>query len=825
MFKPLFPILTAFSVCLGSLSVFAQAICSPEKLNAAIDIYANDPFGARSWRVLQGLGDPGLEASSTYSGNWEKTDTWKKRVTALAPGLQSVQEPNYECRMDYPLQVLESHVKQLGATSPYIKQWLMVQGAVMAACGGKQDANLSMPAPLAELSPDVLAMQANDRSYQEASIAFYNDKAKALGLFRQIGASTSPHRAYARYNVANLLANTKDVNGARSEAKAILADVSLAPVHGITQELLGYISNIEDTPAGWSSLIDDTISVLSKPKAEILTSDKLKSDYARALNDISYGGIAAKRDDWWITGKLPENPTLSKAVMDAARQSPMALWMMTGQSVNANYNTASWAMVGDKWNGWTASYIDRAMALQPAPISGLARDLIDGLKAKPDEATRVAAWTKAKAASEVSQSSCGEAPDTAAAGQLTLNAVRLSALAGKFDEIYAGLASVPFKGSEAYTHNIVGKLAQYILATGNVEEGRRLRDHLLTSDFFTTVPKDRQDSLKLDFGRYLGWVAEDQKAWVQALSFTKPELGSTLLNLLPARKLEALAGADQFSLDQKALLLRTAWTRNFAMGRGNSVPQTNAMLAANSVFKSDYDNVGKAFPKLDDKRRWLLTILRNPRFNILVNSPGSINYDAGDGTNAADMNIDGYDHNDKNWWCPLEPGRQLHALRQDYDSASGADVQVSDRHRELFAAFDLALAEKMNAGRERLLKQHPMIRSIDVGEVRRLSHMPSAPKALTQAAIAWGQASKGDDGAPEALARAVEVTHYGCNWHGGHKAYSKPAQELLKAKFGNSEWKTKTPYWFDCMDSVWDKNSNKVANCKPHVWPKDTLPH
>ena len=195
MFKPLLPALTALSVCLGSLSVFAQAVCSPEKLNAAIDVYANDPFGARSWRVLQGLGDPGLEASSTYSGNWEKTDTWKKRVAALTPGLQSVQEPNYECRMDYPLQVLESHVKQLGATSPYIKQWLMVQGAVMAACGGKQDANLSMPAPLAELSPDVLAMQISDRVYQGASIAFYSDKPKALELFRQIGASTSPQPA------------------------------------------------------------------------------------------------------------------------------------------------------------------------------------------------------------------------------------------------------------------------------------------------------------------------------------------------------------------------------------------------------------------------------------------------------------------------------------------------------------------------------------------------------------------------------------------------------------------------------------------------------
>ena len=42
------------------------------------------------------------------------------------------------------------------------------------------------------------------------------------------------------------------------------------------------------------------------------------------------------------------------------------------------------------------------------------------------------------------------------------------------------------------------------------------------------------------------------------------------------------------------------------------------------------------------------------------------------------------------------------------------------------------------------------------------------PKRLTDRAIAWGKRSKGDDGAPEALALAVKTTRYGCDWHGGH---------------------------------------------------------
>ena len=168
-------------------------------------------------------------------------------------------------------------------------------------------------------------MQAEDRAYQEASIAFYKDKPKAIELFRAIAATDSPHKAAARYNIANLMANSKDVVAARAEANAILADPALASVHGITQELLGYIANLEDTPAGWTALIDDSIKVIETPAKDILASDKLKADYARALNDIDYAGIRGKRDDWWLSGTLPENPTISKAIFDASRQRPMAL--------------------------------------------------------------------------------------------------------------------------------------------------------------------------------------------------------------------------------------------------------------------------------------------------------------------------------------------------------------------------------------------------------------------------------------------------------------------------------------------------------------------
>ncbi len=825
------PALSTISILLCSASVIAETPCAPEKLNAAIDTYATEPFGARSWRVLQGLGDPQIESSHVDSVDFKSTDDWKALVKDIAPDLAAVQDPSYECRMTYPLKVLRDRIGQIGKPHPYIKQWLMAQGVVLGACGSANQTILALPAPLDEQSANVIAMQSDDRAYQEASIAFYQDKVKALSMFRQIGMTTSVHKAYARYNVANLLANNKDVVGARVEAKVILADASLSSVHQITGALLGFISNIEDTPEGWSALIDDTIAVLTKPKAEILATEKLKADYARALNDISYAGIGAKQDDWWVRGQLPENPTLSKSVMDAGRKSPMALWMMAGQSVNSNYDRLSWGLVGDKWNGWSQSYIDRALALSPAgsSIKGLALDELDALKAKPDDASRSALWSKAKAAIKSAGATCGEAPETAAAAQLLLHAVRLSALANKFDEIYAGLADVPFKKSNAYQgsngQGIVYKLTQFILATGNVEEGRRLRDHLLTPEFFASSTPENTTALKSSYAEFLSFVAEDEAHWVTAIAMDPYPLGGATLNLLPVSKLESLASNPQFLTAQKALLLRTAWVRDWARSKPINDARTIAMLQSNPDAKSAFEQVAKDYPKLSDKQHWLLTILRSPRFGILLNSADGGFGQYGDGEPQKFSDIDIYDHNDRNWYCPLEPGRQWHALRSEYDNQTASSLELQYHSKSLEPSFDSILAAKLVDAREKVLKQHPMIKIIDNAEISSLTSMASAPRQLTEAAIAWGKIAKADDAsAAEALALAVRATRYSCSWHGGHKAYSKPAQELLKSKFASSDWTKKTPYWFDCMDNVWDKDFNKVATCKPHVWPKDEAP-
>ena len=821
MYKKFFA--TLCSLALFSGAAFSQVSCDAEKVSTLVDTYASNPFSARTWRVLNGLGDPMIEPTQNGSDSWDNQEKWKTLVAGILPAGQAAQEVGYDCRIGYPLQVLQSRVARLGKENPYVRQWLRVQEKVLQVCSDPNTTGTALPDPI-EVDAALAATQADDRAYQEATIAFYKDKPKAIELFRAIASSNSQHKAAARYNIANLRANLKDVVAARQEANAILADPALSSVHGITQELLGYIANLEDTPAGWTALIDDSVKAISAPTKDILASDKLKGDYARALNDIDYAGIHNKRDNWWLTGTLPADATISKAIVDASRKHPMALWMMAGQTVQGAYGLAPWSLVGDKWNAWTTSYLDRALAVAPSGggMPALPRDVLDSLRAKPDDASREALWGKVHAALDAAQKSCGEAPETAALGTYLAQAVRVSAATGHFDQAYDELGKISFNSSRFYQYGVVQKLGEYILGQGMAEEGRRMRDKLLTPEFMAALLADLKPEVMDRLSEFMGWVAEDEAHWKAALATHSQKTTNPILNFLPAKSLWSYADDPMFSSDQKALLTRVAWTRNYARGGTPDAGETTKLYAANPKLKESADKIAAAFPTLRPERARLLTILRNPRFGILVSAPDlwmPLEMMEGDFADVGSGN-----RNDMNWWCPFETDRQLIGLRKAFDGNSGIDLVDEYSKDDLAAVFDQAVRDGLEAKREALLKQNPMVKAVNWKEIRSLAGMPGAPRLLAQSAIRWGKASKGDDGAPEALALAVRTTRYGCNWHGRHRAYSKPAQQLLQTKFSNTSWAKQTPYWFDCQRNEWDKDYNKVAVCDAKAWPQQALP-
>ena len=807
-----------------STSAFAQASCDAGKLAKIVDGYATAPFSAVTWRVLNGLGNPAGDPSfkgtnRAFDYDWDDQEAWKKLAVKILPPGQAPQQIGYDCRITYPLQVLQSRVNTLGIESKYVKQWFTVQEQVLKACSDPTAASANIPDPI-EVEPAQAQMQKDDRAYQEASIAFYRDKPKAIELFRAIGNSASPHKAAARYNIANLLANAKNIAEARKEAAAILADPALASVHGITQDLLGYISNIEDTPAGWTALIDDSIATITAPKADILSSSKKQDDYARSLDDIDHLGIRAKSDDWWLNGALPVDATVSKAIFDASRKYPMALWMMAGQTLQQNYDEAPWSLVGDKWQQRTTSYLDQVTAVTPSgtQIPSLALDVLNALRAKPDDATREALWGKVHSSLAAAQQSCGEAPETAALGTYINQAVRISAATRHFDEAYDEMSKLPFKSSAFYLNGVLNNLTEYLLGQGMAQEGRNLRDKLLTPDLLATVPEDMKIGVTDNLSQFMGWIAEDETHWKQALAMRSEKLSSTVFNFLPTKTLWAYADDPMFSNNQKALLTRVAWTREYAMDRTPGKSETAKLYVANPDIKDSADKVATDYPKLSSQRQRLLTILRNPRLGILVNAPDL--WSPLDETSDDSTDVSSGDHNDRNWWCPFETDRQLAGLRYELKSNAGIVDATDYGFGSLKPVFDQKLRDELAVKTDGLLKQHPMIKTVNWKEVANLAHMPSAPKQLAQSAIRWGKSVRADDGAAEALALAVRVTHYGCNWHGRVGPYSKPAQELLKAKFASSTWATQTPYWFDCQRSEWDKDYNKKPVCEAKTWPK-----
>jgi hypothetical protein len=801
----------------------AQSACDPAKLAAAVDSYAADPFSARTWRVLMGLGDPMIEPTTHGGDYWANQERWRKLSAEIAPDGRYLQQFGYDCRISYALETLEKRIAVFGSQSKYVKQWLRVQGTVLQACSEPDAGEVALPAAQ-DIHPELAWMQSEDRAYQEASIAFYRDKTKAIELFRAIGNSDSPHRGAARYNIANLLANAKQLGQARAEAQAILADPGLAQVHAITKELVGYIANLEDTAEGWTALIEDAIRILETPATEITALPLRQTEYAHALYDVDYAGIRGKTDDWWLDGKLPENPTISKAIIDASRKHAIALWMMAGQSMDEAYRAAPWSLIGAKWQARMSTYIDKALAIEPAgaSLTGEARAMLEAQKAMPDEAGRKALWDAAQSAMTAAETTCGEAPATAAAGYLLAHATRLSALAGDFEQAYARLEKAPFKGAQAFYERSVLKLGEYLLGEGNLVEAQRYRDRLLRPAFFAAIPENMRSGITDRFAELLGWIAEDEAHWKSALAMHSRKTSNLMLNFLPSRTLWAYAGDPMFSEAQRGLLARAAWTRDFTRGAAPSQTETEKLMALSPRLKETADKVAADYPKARPEQRRLLTMLRSPRYGILVSSPDL--WDAIEMDRADFDEIDSYNANDKNWWCPFEPDRQLIGLGNQFDAAVGLAWFDDYWGRRLAAVIDPAERDGVRAAREAVLKQHPVIRTVDWQELAALAKAASGPRQMSEAAIGWAKASRGDDGAPEALALAVRSTRYGCRWHGGHGSYSQAAQQLLQRRFKATAWAAQTPYWFDCMWRDPDKPQARGAACEARTWPQQPLP-
>jgi hypothetical protein len=111
------------SLLLQAAAVRAQIECpdgrphDEQAISRAVDSYFNEPFGARTWRVLNGFGEAGLEPSFTRENQWRDKEEWKALVTKLSPA-QAGTALGYNCRIGHALALLKQRVTQLGEQHP-----------------------------------------------------------------------------------------------------------------------------------------------------------------------------------------------------------------------------------------------------------------------------------------------------------------------------------------------------------------------------------------------------------------------------------------------------------------------------------------------------------------------------------------------------------------------------------------------------------------------------------------------------------------------------------------------------------------------------------
>ena len=85
-------------VAFSATPLFAQDACpdgaprDAQKISQAVDLYAREPFSARSYRVLKGLGDPMIDPDYGGYSSWESADALKKLIAEIIP---DAKQPNY----------------------------------------------------------------------------------------------------------------------------------------------------------------------------------------------------------------------------------------------------------------------------------------------------------------------------------------------------------------------------------------------------------------------------------------------------------------------------------------------------------------------------------------------------------------------------------------------------------------------------------------------------------------------------------------------------------------------------------------------------------
>ncbi len=573
----------------------------------------------------------------------------------------------------------------------------------------------------------------------------------------------------------------------------------MAPFHPQAQELLGWVAaNAADLPTRRAQVLAN-LAALEVPTERLDHDASARRRYDQAAQDVDnlHRADDAAPLGWWLAGGPPAEFTASQAFMEAAKTDPMAAWILFGRSYAQGSNWAAYDAYDGQPPGWSelAAYAES----QASGLEGDGFAWSRQQRAVSRSAYDPALWGEVE--DETARAAKGDDRATAALAFDFYHQVR-QALTDKdaeaFEAALGHAKAFPYRGSAPYLATRHDGL-EYLMSTGRITQARRWRDAL---------PEPTQAESPFGFYRdqydvtvLLQILAEDEAHFAAALAQAQAwRQVLPLQNSLSIAALRSLAARSDLPHPLRAKFARVAWSRTYALGRIVDADLNRLTRDLNPGLANWTSKPSRSVRPGD--RRALLDVLRTPGMNILIvdadREPPPYNV----GSNQGDLGLDKIDllnHDDDNWWCAWKRGRNsgdLQTLLRD-TFYSGTDLT------RITGDEAYGLRDRLDP----LLVRSFAFRAQDLTEIDALAQIPCAPKLLSERAIAWVEHPglfETRQGQAEALALAVRSTRYGCYSDGPHGAYSKAAWNALHQRFGQTEWATKTKYWFNCLNSAKD---------------------
>ena len=329
----------------------------------------------------------------------------------------------------------------------------------------------------------------------------------------------------------------------------------------------------------------------------------------------------------------------------------------------------------------------------------------------------------------------------------------------------------------------------------------------------TAAPTDRgwiippkEAEIAMTWKQLIGPGISDRSATSHGRRESMSDSVAAMLDLLPADRLVELARTPDLAMDWKRPLLGAAWIRDYVLGREDAFerlfPEVRATFPETTA---DLDAVQGAWLSVSRHRLIARMLLRLPGLSprVLWNRDVSL---YGEGRRPTSLFSIVANHNDGNWWCPVDPAR----ARRDAFAGSTQDLTRDwFAQKQLFSTFSTTgdipdQTESIDRLALTWLHDRPLTHDLDYAELEALSHVPSGPRLLADEAVRWAGSSNVitrwlglDRNFPETLALAVRATRYGCPTADPLGPASHAAWKALHKTFSQSEWARRTPYWFD----------------------------